>query len=169
MNSVRKSVSRNANRAILVKSRWKKRAVYLVVVLVAILLGLGSRGFSSRLPEFVASHFGDALWACMIYFGLRMLWVDRQLSVALWGSLLFCFAIEFSQMYQAPWINHIRATTLGGLVLGRGFLTADLIRYTVGIAVSWALDQIFQKLAGNNTRIDDDKSPKSLKPPKLFK
>ncbi len=141
MRSARKSVGRKANRAIQVKSRWKKRAVYLVVVLVAILLGLGSRAFSSRLPEFVASHFGDALWACMIYFGLRMLWVDRQLSVALWGSLLFCFAIEFSQMYQAPWINHIRATTLGGLVLGRGFLTADLIRYTVGIAVSWALDQ----------------------------
>lgn len=111
MRSVRKSACRKENREIQVKFRRKKRAVYLVAVLVAILLGLGSRGFSSRLPEFVASHFGDALWACMIYFGLRMLWVDRQLSVALWGSLLFCFAIEFSQMYQASWINHIRATT----------------------------------------------------------
>ncbi|MDQ0492992.1 ribosomal maturation YjgA family protein [Paenibacillus brasilensis] len=163
MRSVRNSVGRRVNRAIQAKSRWKKRVVYLAAVLAAILLGLGSRVFSSRLPEFVASHFGDALWACMIYFGLRMLWIDRQLSVALWGSLLFCFAIEFSQMYQAPWINHIRATTLGGLVLGKGFLTADLIRYTVGIAISWGLDQGCQKLMGIHTRIDDDNSLKSSK------
>lgn len=157
MRSVRKSVSRKANRKIKTKFRWKARAAYLVAVLVTILLGLGSRVFSSRLPEFIANHFGDALWACMIYFGLRMLWVNRQLSVALWGSLLFCFAIEFSQMYQAPWINHIRATTLGGLVLGKGFLTVDLIRYAVGIVVSWALDQGCQKLVGSNTCIDNDK------------
>ncbi|MBO3283796.1 DUF2809 domain-containing protein [Paenibacillus sp. FSL M8-0228] len=160
MRSVRKSVSMKTNREIKAKFRWKARAAYLVAVLATILLGLGSRVFSSRLPEFVANHFGDALWACMIYFGLRMLWVNRQLSVALWGSLLFCFAIEFSQMYQAPWINHIRATTLGGLVLGKGFLAADLIRYTVGIVVSWTLDQGCQKLAGSNTRIEDDKPPK---------
>ncbi|MHB0881885.1 ribosomal maturation YjgA family protein [Paenibacillus sp. SEL1] len=157
MRSVSKSVIRKANREIKAKFRWKAHAAYLIAVLFTILLGLGSRVFSSQLPEFVANHFGDALWACMIYFGLRMLWVNRQLSVALWGSLLFCFAIEFSQMYQAPWINHIRATTLGGLVLGKGFLTADLIRYTVGIVVSWAMDQGCQKLAGSNTRRDNDK------------
>ncbi|TKH44324.1 DUF2809 domain-containing protein [Paenibacillus terrae] len=141
-----------------VEFRWKARAMYLAAVLIAILLGLGSRTFSSGLPEFVANHFGDALWACMVYFGLRMLWVDRRVSVALWGSLLFCFAIEFSQMYQAPWINSIRATTLGGLVLGKGFLTADLVRYTAGIAISWALDQGYRRLAGITTRIDDDES-----------
>ncbi|WP_149094614.1 DUF2809 domain-containing protein [Paenibacillus terrae] len=163
MGRTRKSVdvNRKTNRKAGAKFRWKARAMYLAAVLVAILLGLGSRAFSSRLPEFVANHFGDALWACMIYFGLRMLWVERRLSVALWGSLLFCFAIEFSQMYQAPWINSIRATTLGGLVLGKGFLTADLIRYTVGIAVSWTLDEGCQRLADittRTTRIDDDES-----------
>ncbi|QDY86093.1 DUF2809 domain-containing protein [Paenibacillus polymyxa] len=157
MRNIRKSSSRGVILKNMERYRWKARAVYLVAVLVMILLGLGSRAFSTHLPAFVANHFGDALWACMIYFGLRMLWVNRQLSVALWGSLLFCFAIEFSQMYQAPWINHIRATTLGGLVLGKGFLTVDLIRYTIGIVISWALDQGCQRLAGINRRIDDDK------------
>ncbi|NMP09551.1 DUF2809 domain-containing protein [Paenibacillus polymyxa] len=157
MRKLHKSSNWEINREIKGKFHWKTRAAYLVAVLVMILLGLGSRAFSTRLPAFVANHFGDALWACMIYFGLRMLWVNRRLSVALWGSLLFCFAIEFSQMYQAPWINHIRATTLGGLVLGKGFLTVDLIRYTVGIVVSWVLDQGCQRLVGINRRMDDDK------------
>ncbi|MBU9709173.1 DUF2809 domain-containing protein [Paenibacillus sp. AK121] len=157
MRKFSKSSSRGINQEIKEKFHWKARAAYLVAVLVMILLGLGSRAFSTQLPAFVANHFGDALWACMIYFGLRMLWVNRQLSVALWGSVLFCFAIEFSQMYQAPWINHIRATTLGGLVLGKGFLTVDMIRYTVGIVVSWVLDQGCQRLVGINRRMDDDK------------
>ncbi len=152
MRKLHKSSNWEINREIKGKFHWKTRAAYLVAVLVMILLGLGSRAFSTRLPAFVANHFGDALWACMIYFGLRMLWVNRRLSVALWCSLLFCFAIEFSQMYQAPWINHIRATTLGGLVLGKGFLSVDLIRYTVGIMISWALDQGCQRLAGINKR-----------------
>lgn len=152
MRELHNCSSKGVNQAIQEKFNWKARAAYLVAVLLMILLGLGSRAFSTRLPAFVVNHFGDALWACMIYFGLRMLWVNRQLSVALWGSLLFCFAIEFSQMYQAPWINHIRATTLGGLVLGKGFLTVDLIRYTVGIVISWALDQGYQRLARINRR-----------------
>ena len=36
-------------------------------------------------------------------------------------SLLFCYGIEMSQLYHAQWIDSIRATTLGGLVLGYGF------------------------------------------------
>ncbi len=35
---------------------------------------------------------------------------------------------------HAPWIDGIRNTTLGGLVLGFGFLLSDLVCYLVGIA-----------------------------------
>ena len=34
------------------------------------------------------------------------------------AALLFSYAIEFSQLYQAEWINALRHTALGGLVLG---------------------------------------------------
>lgn len=59
-------------------------------------------------------------------------------------SLMFSFGIEFSQLYQAEWINSIRATILGGLILGKGFLWIDLVRYTVGITLSYGLDQYFR-------------------------
>ncbi len=36
-------------------------------------------------------------------------------------SLMFCYGIEASQLYHAEWIDSMRATTLGGLVLGYGF------------------------------------------------
>jgi Protein of unknown function (DUF2809) len=48
--------------------------------------------------------------------------------------LVLAFAVEVSQLYHAPWIDGIRSTTLGGLVLGFGFLWSDLVCYLVGIA-----------------------------------
>ncbi len=55
-------------------------------------------------------------------------------------SMIFSFTIEFSQLYQAGWINDIRSTLLGALILGKGFLGIDLIRYTVGIVISFVAD-----------------------------
>ena len=49
-------------------------------------------------------------------------------------SLVLAFAVEVSQLYHSPWIDGIRSTTLGGLVLGFGFLWSDLVCYLVGIA-----------------------------------
>ena len=38
-------------------------------------------------------------------------------------------------MYHAPWIDSIRRTTLGGLVLGFGFVWSDLACYAVGVGL----------------------------------
>ena len=120
----------------------KLRLMYLLVIVVVILLGLGSRAYAGHLPSFVVSHFGDALWAAMIYYGFRFLYPRGRLLNAIAMSLLFCFAIEFSQLYQADWINGIRATVLGGLILGQGFLVVDLVRYTIGIACAAVVDRL---------------------------
>lgn len=60
-------------------------------------------------------------------------------------SLLFCYGIEMSQLYHAPWIDSIRATTLGGLVLGYGFLWSDLIAYTIGVGIGLFLELKLRK------------------------
>ncbi|WP_289136487.1 DUF2809 domain-containing protein [uncultured Brevibacillus sp.] len=120
--------------------QWRVRVAYILAVFAAMALCLGSRAFTDMLPSFVAEHFGDALWACMIYFGFRTCFAHKTISYAMWCSLVFCFAVEGSQLYQADWINSIRETALGALVLGKGFLTADLLRYTAGIAISSLLD-----------------------------
>jgi len=60
-------------------------------------------------------------------------------TIALIG-ISFCYLIELSQLYQANWINEIRRTTLGGLVLGYGFLWSDLVAYFIGISVGAAIE-----------------------------
>lgn len=118
----------------------KMRVTYLIAIAITILLGLASRNWSTLLPSFVAQNVGDILWAMMVYFGFRLLLVRKSALIAIWLSFLFSFGIELSQLYQEDWINQIRRTTLGALILGKGFLVEDLVRYTAGIIIATVLD-----------------------------
>ena len=118
----------------------KMRVTYLIAIAITILLGLASRNWSTLLPSFVAQNVGDILWAMMVYFGFRLLLVRKSALTAIWLSFLFSFGIELSQLYQEDWINQIRRTTLGALILGKGFLVEDLVRYTAGIIIATVLD-----------------------------
>lgn len=126
-----------------------KRLGYFVAVVLTILLGLASRKFGDYLPLVVAENVGDALWAMMVYFGFRFLLVQKGLVYSILFSLLFSFGIEFSQLYQAEWIQDIRSTTVGALVLGQGFLLVDLVRYTVGVLIAAYLDKGIQVFIRN--------------------
>lgn len=118
------------------RNRW----IYAVFTILIIGLGLGSRAFSSVLPDTLNTYLGDSLWAAMIFTGCGFLF--RKLKTMITGiiSLSFCFVIEFSQLYHAEWIDQIRDTSLGGLVLGYGFLWSDIEAYTIGIAACAAIE-----------------------------
>ncbi|WP_246138942.1 ribosomal maturation YjgA family protein [Mucilaginibacter frigoritolerans] len=108
----------------------KPRLSYFILIIITIILGLLSRHIAG-IPLFV----GDILWALMVYFIVRFLFITRSIKWVSIVSLLFCYAIEFSQLYQAPWINNIRHTVIGGLILGETFLWGDMLCYTIGIAI----------------------------------
>jgi hypothetical protein len=117
------------------------RIKYLVAIIISIVLGLSSRNFSDLMPILISKHAGDMLWASMVYFGFRFFFIKRSLTWAVGFSLLFSFAIEFSQLYKAEWIIELRNTVIGSLILGSGFLMVDLIRYVLGITIAFWLDK----------------------------
>lgn len=51
----------------------KKRALYFVATILAMILGLASRKLMHIFPIMIAPYVGDALWAAMVYFGFRVL------------------------------------------------------------------------------------------------
>jgi hypothetical protein len=119
----------------------KKRLLYGGAILIVIVLGLCSRKFTALLPDFIVEHAGDTLWSAMIYLTVRLCFMSKSLNFALLTSFLFCYVIEYSQLYQAPWINNIRETLIGALVLGHGFLLIDLFRYACGIIGTYLIEK----------------------------
>jgi hypothetical protein len=69
----------------------------------------------------------------MLFLVVSFVLAGRPLFQRCIVSLVLAFAVEVSQLHHKPWIDGIRNTTLGGLVLGFGFLWSDLVCYTVGI------------------------------------
>lgn len=88
----------------------------------------------------IPTFFGDTLYAVMIYFGMRMFFINLNLKKTAILALLICFAIEFLQLYDAEWMLEIRRTTLGHYALGQGFLWSDLGYYTLGVIMAFLMD-----------------------------
>ena len=114
----------------------KNRISYLLITLLVIFLGIVSRKIDG-IPTFI----GDVLYAVMIYFGIRFLFFSLPRIQSMLLALLFCYCIEFQQLYRAEWILNLRNSTLGHYVLGQGFLWSDLGFYTIGIIVSYFMDK----------------------------
>ena len=108
-------------------------------------IGLGLASRSAFIPRLIYPYLGDMLYALMIYFMIGFLRSKAPSFKVATLCLLVCFSIELSQLYQADWINEIRSTRLGGLVLGFGFLWSDLVCYLVGALVGVGLEYGFQK------------------------
>jgi hypothetical protein len=120
----------------------KPRLKYCIFIIIVIVAGLLSRKVL-WLPQWV----GDLLWALMVYLMVRVLLINASLKQVAIISLAFCFLIEFSQLYQADWINHIRQTLPGRLILGQGFLWSDLVAYMGGVMIG----VLGEKLSNNNS------------------
>ena len=111
------------------------RFVYLLAAIVVVIAGLASRRYRGQLPAFVVEYAGDTLWALMVFLLVSTLLAGRPILLRAVITLALAFLVEISQLYHAPWIDSIRQTTLGGLVLGFGFLWTDLVCYSVGVLI----------------------------------
>jgi hypothetical protein len=117
-----------------------KRRDFFILIIATIIIGLLSRHFT-----FIPLFVGDILWATMVYFIVRFLFVYKEIKFVIITSMLFCYAIEFSQLYKAPWIDNLRHTLFGRLVLGDTFLWGDLLSYTFGIAIGVLIDILLRR------------------------
>ncbi|MDA1904411.1 DUF2809 domain-containing protein [Bacillus cereus] len=123
----------------------RNRLLYATFTILVIILGLSSRKLAFALPTLLNDYLGDALWALMIFIGFGFLFPKIETKKLAFISLMFCYGIEVSQLYHAEWIDSIRATTLGGLVLGYGFLWSDLVAYTIGVGIGFLFELILRK------------------------
>ena len=113
----------------------RSRVLYALLALAVIATGLLWRSGLIPLPPALSNYGGDALWALMVFLGIGFLLPKSSTAKIALLALAFAWSVEFSQLYRAPWIDAIRATIPGKLVLGNTFHWIDLIAYALGIGL----------------------------------
>ena len=68
-------------------------------------------------------------------------------------ALAICTVVELSQRVRAPWLDALRDTTLGHLVLGSDWDARDLGAYAAGVLAAVLLElAVARRGAGRSTR-----------------
>ena len=114
---------------------------YRLAVLLS-LIAIVPIGYWVRFSSFGgAAWLHDALGSVAYEIFWILLWVllvpqilPRRAAIAV--CLATC-AIEFLQLWQPAWLQAIRATLPGRLVLGNTFSWADFPAYAIGSFVGW--------------------------------
>ncbi len=130
----------------------RSRRRYIAAILVVILVGLPARLIPAQyLPDLYVSYAGDALWALMIFLLLGWCFPRARTRTLFIAALVITYGIEFSELYQADWINQLRSIKLFGLILGYTFLWSDLVAYTCGITAGLLIEKyvLWRKVASS--------------------
>lgn len=127
----------------------RRRLAYSILYLLIIPMGYSTRRMPHWYHSFIAEFGGDTLWATMFVFLFRAIWPKPALWKIALGTYLFCLAIEVSQLYHAPWIEGLRSTFLGRMLLGSGFLWSDWLCYLTGVILGWGIATLADKYTSN--------------------
>jgi hypothetical protein len=115
----------------------------LVTTALVISLGLGSRRFDA--PEFVELYVGDVLWGVLFFLVYALIWPSASSQRLGAWAIVTTELVEFSQLYQGEWALRLRATRLGGLLLGHFFLWSDVVCVFLGGALAAGLDALVSR------------------------
>jgi len=122
------------------ESRKRRERIPIAICFaVVVAAGLASRNVP-RLLETFGKYPGDALWSLAVFLGWMFLWPRKSMGSIAGIALATSCAVEFSQLYQAPWINALRGTAIGHCILGATFSWWDIVAYGAGILVGIAID-----------------------------
>lgn len=114
----------------------RRRALYAGLTLAAVGAGLLVHLHGTALSPTARDITGDALWAMMIYWLTGIVAPGSPIAVRAAAAIGVCTAVELSQMIDAPWLERIRGTRIGHLMLGSDFDARDLLAYAAGVAVA---------------------------------
>ena len=94
------------------------------------------------------NHYGGGVayvifWCLVVFF----FWPNKKnaTKIAVWLLAITC-ALETFQLWQPPFLQHIRSTFLGKALLGTTFVWWDFPHYILGALIGW----LWMRVLGQN-------------------
>ena len=115
---------------------FKYRIALLISLITIVPIGYMIR-FHGSAPEWLNDLFGSIAYE--IFWILLVAFLFPQAS-PLWTAIGVCLAtcaLEFLQLWQPPFLQAMRATLPGRLVLGNAFTWSDFPSYFIGSFLGW--------------------------------
>lgn len=124
----------------------KYRNLILICLLIIVILGLATKFYQGVFAEWLnnsfSSIFYEAFWIFLVIF------IQPRLTpgwVAFWVFIITSF-LEFMQLWKPPFLQAIRATLIGRLLLGNTFVWWDFLYYILGCTLTWIILRYFKAL-----------------------
>jgi len=128
-------------------NRMTKRLIYLLILFIIISIGLYSKRMTGKITEII--DLKDVVWAMMVYFLFRIVFINWSIKKVAAVGMLFSIVVEVSQLYHDDWIDKLRSTFLGGIILGSGFVWSDLSAYLCGVVFGITIDYFIKSCLMN--------------------
>ena len=125
----------------------RNRPLWVVLIAGVIVFGLGTRSPAFPASRAITGYIGDGAWALAVFFGYGLLVPSLSTMKTIVLAAATSLSVELLQLYHEVWIDSVRATTLGHLVLGSDFDPVDLICYGAGIGMGVLIEGRFFQMA----------------------
>lgn len=113
------------------------RRTLLLSILFIVPFGLATKFYRGPGQSWLNDAFGGIPYE--IFWMLLVAWIwprTKPIAIALIVLTATCL-LEFLQLWQPDWLQAIRATLPGRLVLGNSFTWGDFPYYFIGCFVGW--------------------------------
>ena len=115
---------------------FKYRIALLISLILIVPLGYLVR-FHGPAPEWLNDLFGSIAYEI---FWILLIGLLFPKASPLWTAVGVCLAtcvLEFLQLWKPPFLQAMRATLLGRLILGNNFAGSDFLSYFIGGFLGW--------------------------------
>ena len=125
---------------LMMRRRWLPIGLGTLVVP----LGLWLR-FSAPVPEWLRDGSGGVLYVLFWMLAFLVVNPDTPSSRLAVTVFIATCGVEFSQAVHVEWLERLRATLVGRLILGTTFRWGDFPPYGMGAMLGWLLVRVREK------------------------
>lgn len=138
---------------------FKFRVALLKSLLPIFIAGLSSKVAPGNTWEWFSHYGGDILYQIFLILLVLLIRPSTSPAQTAIGILIYSSAIECLQLWKPPFLQAIRPTLFGRLVLGSTFSWEDFFYYAIGSLLGWIWARQLKLTRKQRRRLENHHSP----------